>query len=324
MLKLKNLLPVLACALVFIAVGANGQDFPTKPIRLIVPDATGGSPDTLARILAQKLSDSLGQQVIVDNRPGAAGILAAEIAAKAPADGYTLFMTTTSVYAIIPNLRKNLPYDPVKDFVPVSRIATASNVLVVNTALPATSIPELLKLAKDKPGTLNYASAGIGSPAHLAGEMFNLLGDVKMTHIPYKGAGPGLLDVIAGNAQVMITSPIAAGAHMNGGRVRALATTGTERNPGLPTLPTIADALPGYDISQSWGIVAPAGTPPAIVKRLSEETAKAMRLPDVKSRVSATGAVPLGDTPEQFAAHMAQERQRLGEVITKTGIELKD
>jgi tripartite-type tricarboxylate transporter receptor subunit TctC len=197
-------------------------------------------------------------------------------------------------------------------------------VLVVNTALPAASIPELLKLAKDKPGTLNYASAGIGSPAHLAGEMFNLLGDVKMTHIPYKGAGPGLLDVIAGNAQVMITSPIAAGAHMNGGRVRALATTGTERNPGLPTLPTIADALPGYDISQSWGIVAPAGTPPAIVKRLSEETAKAMRLPDVKSRVSATGAVPLGDTPEQFAAHMAQERQRLGEVITKTGIELKD
>jgi tripartite-type tricarboxylate transporter receptor subunit TctC len=319
--KLIRLLPWL---LLLLAAGAQAQDYPSKPIRLIVPDATGGSPDTLGRILAQKLSESMGQQVIVDNRPGAAGILAAEIAAKAPPDGYTLFMTTTSVYAIIPNLRKNLPYDPVKDFVPLSRIATASNVLVVNTALPATNVAELVALAKAKPGALNYASAGIASPAHLAGEMFNLLANVKMTHIPYKGAGPGLLDVIAGNAQLIITSPIAAGAHMNGGRVRALATTGAERNPGLPNLPTIADTLPGYEISQSWGIVAPAGTPPAVLKRLSAEIMKAMSLPDVKERVLTTGAVPVGDTPEAFAAFMAKERQRLGEVITKTGIELKD
>lgn len=319
--KLIRLLPWLVLLL---AAGAQAQDYPSKPIRLIVPDATGGSPDTLGRILAQKLSDSLGQQVIVDNRPGAAGILAAEIAAKTPPDGYTLFMTTTSVYAIIPNLRKNLAYDPVKDFAPISRIATASNVLVVNTALPATNVAELVALAKAKPGSLNYASAGVASPAHLAGEMFNLLAGVKMTHVPYKGAGPGLLDVIAGNAQLIITSPIAAGAHMNGGRVRALATTGAERNPGLPNLPTIADTLPGYEISQSWGIVVPAGTPPAVVKRLSDEIMKAMSLPDVKERVLTTGAVPAGDTPEAFGAFMAKERQRLGEVITKTGIELKD
>ena len=207
---------------------------------------------------------------------------------------------------------------------PISRIATASNVLVVNTALPASNVAELVALAKAKPGALNYASAGVASPAHLAGEMFNLLANVKMTHIPYKGAGPGLLDVIAGNAQLIITSPIAAGAHMNGGRVRALATTGAERNPGLPTLPTIADTLPGYEISQSWGIVAPAGTPPAVLKRLSDEIMKAMSLPDVRERVLTTGAVPAGDTPEAFAAFMAKERQRLGEVITKTGIELKD
>ena len=233
-----------------------------------MPDATGGSPDQLGRLLAQKLSESLGQQVIVDNRAGAAGVLAAEIAAKSPADGYTLLMTTTSIYAILPNLRKNLPYDPVKDFVPISRIATASNVMVVNVSLPAKSVAELVQLAKDKPGSLNYASAGVGSPAHLAGEMLNLLAGIKLTHIPYKGAGPALLDVIAGNAQVIITSPIAAGAHMSGGRVRALATTGAERNPGLPELPTIADAVPGYEISQSWGIAVPAGTPPEIVKRL--------------------------------------------------------
>src|SRR5688500_17905357 len=276
---------LLAPLLLIASFAAAAQPYPSKPIRLIVPDATGGSPDQLGRLLAQRMSESMGQQVIVDNRAGAAGVLAAEIAAKAPPDGYTLLMTTTSIYAILPNLRKNLPYDAAKDFVPVSRIATASNVLVVNTTLPAKSIPELVKLAKDKPGALNYASAGIGSPAHLAGEMFNLLAGVKMTHIPYKGAGPGLLDLIAGNAQVMITSPIAAGAHMSGARVRALATTGSERNPGLPELPTIAEAVPGYDISQSWGIAVPTGTPPEIVKRLNDEVTKAMNLADVKERV---------------------------------------
>ncbi|MBA3507300.1 MAG: tripartite tricarboxylate transporter substrate binding protein, partial [Betaproteobacteria bacterium] len=297
-MKLLDRIPLHLLALTMLAIsfGAGAQSYPAKPIRLIVPDAAGGSPDTLGRLLAQKLSDSLGQQVIVDNRPGAAGVLAADMAAKAPADGYTLLMTTTSIYAILPNLKKNLAYDPVKDFIPISRIATASNVLVVNITLPAKSVADLVQLARDKPGILNYASAGVGTPAHLAGEMLNLLAGIKLTHIPYKGAGPGLLDVIAGNAHLIITSPIAAGAHMNGGRVRALATTGTERNPGLPDLPTIADAVPGYEISQSWGIAAPTGTPAGIVKRLNDEIVKAMNLPDVRDRVLKTGAVPVGDT----------------------------
>jgi tripartite-type tricarboxylate transporter receptor subunit TctC len=305
-------------------IAAHAQAYPNKPIRLIVPDAPGGSPDQLGRLLAQKMSESLGQQVVVDNRPGAAGVLAADMAAKAPADGYTMLMTTTSIYAILPNLKKNLPYDPVRDFVPVSRIATASNVMVINVSLPAKSVAELVQLAKEKPGTLNYASAGVGSPAHLAGEMLNLLAGVKLTHIPYKGAGPALLDLIAGNAQVMITSPIAAGAHMGAGRVRALGTTGSERNPALPDLPTIAESVPGYDISQSWGIAVPTGTPPEIVKRLNEEVSKAMALPDVKERVLKTGAVPVGDEAAAFQAFMARERQRLGDVITKTGIVLAD
>jgi len=321
---MKILLSFLAIAFLASSPDATAQGYPTRPVRLIVADAAGGAPDQLARILAQKLSEGLGQQMIVDNRPGAAGALGADIAAKSPADGYTLLLTTTSIYAILPSLKKNLPYDPVRDFVPISRIATASNVLVVNVSLPANSIAELVQLAKSKPGVLNYASAGVGSPAHLAGEMLNLLAGIKLTHIPYKGAAPGLLDVIAGNAQLIITSPIAAGAHMNGGRVRALATTGAERNPALPGLPTIADTVPGYEISQSWGVVAPAGTPAPVVARLNDEIVNAMQLPEVKDRVLKTGAVPAGDRAAVFESFMARERQRLGEVIAKSGIVLAD
>lgn len=315
---------LLLLALLTMSVGASAQGYPTKPVRLIVADAAGGAPDQLGRILAQKLSDSLRQQMIVDNRPGAAGALGADIAARAPADGYSLLLTTTTIYAILPSLKKNLAYDPVRDFVPISRIATSSNVLVVNVSLPANSVAELVQLARSKPGALNYASAGIGSPAHLAGEMLNLLAGIKMTHVPYKGAAPALLDVIAGNAQLLITSPIAAGAHMSGGRVRALATTGAERNPALPALPTIAESVPGYEISQSWGLVAPAGTPAPVVARLSGETAKAMNLPEVRERVLKTGASPAGDGAAAFEAFMARERQRLAEVISKSGIVLAD
>jgi tripartite-type tricarboxylate transporter receptor subunit TctC len=315
---------LLLLALLTMSVGASAQAYPTKPVRMIVADAAGGAPDQLGRILAQKLSDSLGQQMIVDNRPGAAGALGADIAARAPADGYSLLLTTTTIYAILPSLKKNLAYDPVRDFVPISRIATSSNVLVVNVSLPANSVAELVQLARSKPGALNYASAGIGSPAHLAGEMLNLLAGIKMTHVPYKGAAPALLDVIAGNAQLLITSPIAAGAHMSGGRVRALATTGAERNPALPALPTIAESVPGYEISQSWGVVAPAGTPAPVVARLSGEIAKAMNLPEIRERVLKTGASPAGDGAAAFEAFMARERQRLAEVISKSGIVLAD
>jgi len=325
-MKIAHRLCVPLLALVVFALGADAraQGFPNKPLRLIVADAPGGAPDQLGRLLAQKLSDGLGQQVVVDNRAGAGGVLGADLAAKSPADGYTLLLTTTAIYAILPNLRKDLPYDPVRSFVPISRIATASNVLVINMAVPAHSVAELVKLAKEKPGVMNYASAGVGTPAHLAGEMLNLLADIKVTHVPYKGAAPALLDVIAGNAQYIITSPIAAGAHMNSGKVRALGTTGAERNPSLPDLPTIGSTVPGYDISQTWGIVVPAGTPPEIIKRLSDEIVAAMNTPDVKERVLKTGAVPVGDRPEAFEAFMANERKRLGDVITRSGIVLTE
>src|SRR5687767_6283332 len=313
-----------ALLLLLFTANAAAQTWPAKPVRLIVADAAGGAPDQLARILSAKLAEGFGQQVIVDNRPGAGGTLGADLAAKATADGYTLLLSTTAIWAILPSLKKDLPYDPVRDFAPISRLATTSNVLVINTSLPARSVAELVQLAKSKPGALNYASAGIGTPAHLAGEMLNLLAGIKMTHIPYKGAAPGLLDVIAGNAHLIITSPIAAGAHMNAGRVRARATTGTERNPSLPQLPTIAESVPGYEITQSWGVVAPTGTPMPVIQRLSGEIAKAMNHPEVKERVLKTGAVPAGDSPAAFEAFMARERKRLADVIAKSGIVLAD
>jgi tripartite-type tricarboxylate transporter receptor subunit TctC len=311
--------------LLAIAAGAQAQGYPNRTIRLIVADAAGGAPDQLARMIAQKVTETIGQPVIVDNRPGAGGALGADLVAKSPPDGYTLLLTTTAIYAILPNLRKDLPYDPTRDFAPVGRIATASNVLVINDALPARNVAELVKYAKERPGVLNYASAGIGTPAHLAGEMLNLLAGIKVVHVPYKGAAPGLLDVIAGNAQYIITSPITAGAHMNAGRVRAIATTGTDRNPALPDLPTVADTLPGYEITQSWGIVVPAGTPGDVVKRLADEFGKALANAEVHDKILKTGAVPASnDSPAAFNDFMAKERARLGDVITRSKIELKE
>lgn len=312
-------------ALFAIATGAHAQGYPNRPVRLVVADAAGGAPDQLARLVVQKVSETLGQQVIVDNRPGAGGAIGADLVAKSPPDGYTLLLTTTAIYAILPNLRKDLPYDPLRDFMPVGRIATASNVLVINDALPARNVAELIKYAKERPGALNYASAGVGTPAHLAGEMLNLLADIKVVHVPYKGAAPALLDVIAGNAQYIITSPIAAGAHLSAGRVRAIASTGTDRNPALPDLPTVADTLPGYEITQSWGIVVPAGTSEDIVKRLADEFGKALTNAEVRDKILKTGAVPASnDSPAAFNDFVAKERARLGDVVTRSKIELKE
>jgi tripartite-type tricarboxylate transporter receptor subunit TctC len=320
----RALLSLLGLAPLVWPGAARAQIYPARPIRLIVADPPGGAPDQLGRIVAQRLSDALGQQVVVDNKPGASGILGADVAARAEPDGHVLLLSTTAIWAIMPSVKKTLPYDPTTSFVPITRIATASNVLVVNPDLPAKSVAELVALAKASPGRINYASAGVASPAHLAGEMLNLRGGVKMTHIPYKGAAPALLDVIAGSAQLIITSPVSAGGHIANGKVRALATTGAQRNPVLPDLPTIGETLPGYDISQSWGFVAPAGTPQPVIHRLYGEIAKALAEPDVRERIAKTGAVPVTETPEAFAGFMVAERQRLADVIVKSGIALND
>lgn len=315
---------IMACALALTAQQVCAADaYPSRPVRLIVASAPGGAPDILARSIAQKLSENMGQQIVVDNRPGASGIIGAETAAKAAPDGYTLFLGTTTLYAILPNLNPKLPYDPPRDFASITQIALASNVLVVNPAVPAKSVGDLLQLARSKPGSLNYASAGNGTPAHLAGEMLNVMAALRMTHVPYKGAGPALIDLIAGQIQIIITSPIAAGPHINSGKVRALATTGAKRNPALPDLPTVAETLPGYDITQWWGLSAPIKTPQSILGRLQQESVKVVRLQEVRERIHREGAVPIGGTPREFDAFIAAERARLGQVIRKAGITLQ-
>lgn len=315
---------ILAALLLILSAPGLAQTWPNKPIRVIVGSAPGGAPDILARSVAQKLTDSLGQQVVIDNRAGASGAIGAEMTAKAAADGYTLFLSTTMGFAILPNLKKNLPYDATKDFASVTHLASASNVLVIYPAVPAKSVADLLQLAKSKPGILNYGSAGSGSPAHLAGEMLNMMAGIRLTHVPYKGAAPALLDVIAGQVQFIVTSPISAGPHITSGRVRALATTGSKRNPALPDLPTVADTLPGFEITQWWGLSAPSRTPQAIIDRLHTEAAKAINTPDVRERIARDGAVAVGATPREFDALIAGERRRFGEVIRKAGIRLED
>ena len=300
------------------------QDYPVKPVRMIVASPPGGSPDILARTLSQRLGENLGQQVVVDNRAGASGIIGTEIAAQAAADGHTLFFGTSTLYAILPVLKTGLPYDIARDFSSITQVASASNVLVVNPSVAAKSVAELVQLAKARPGALNYASAGRGTPAHLAGEMLNVTANIRMTHVPYKGAGPALLDVIAGQVQLIMTSPIAAGPHISSGKVRALATTGPRRNPALPDLPTIAETVPGYEITQWWGLSVPAKTPRAITGRLHAETVKVLNLPDIRDRILRSGAAPVGNKPQEFDAFIAAERRRISDLIRKAKITLDD
>ncbi len=307
-------------ALVLVPGAAHAQAYPHKPIRVIVGSAPGGAPDILARAIAQKMTAVLGQQVVIDNRAGASGAIGAEMTAKAAADGYTLFLATSMGFAMLPHLKKNMPYDALKDFASITQLAFASNVLVVNSAVAAKTVAELLQLAKAKPGALNFGSAGNGSPAHVAGEMLNVMASVHMTHVPYKGAAPALLDVIAGQVQFIITSPISAAPHITSGKVRALATTGSKRNLSLPDLPTVADTLPGFEITQWWGLSAPARTPRSVIERLHSEAARAITSPELRERIARDGAVAVGGTPREFDALIAAEFKRFGDVIRKAGI----
>lgn len=303
-------------------VEAAEQAWPARPLRFIINSAPGGAPDIIGRLVAAPLAERLGQQVVVDNRAGASGIIAAELVARAAPDGYTMLLATTTVFAMLPAMHPKLPYDVERDFAPVGLIASAANVVVVNGGLPVKNIADLVALAKTRP--LLYASAGTGTPAHLAGEMMNLAAGLKMGHVPYKGAGPALADVLAGQVHLIITSPIAAMPHAAGGRVRMIATTGTMRDPMLPDLPPVADTLPGYQITQWWGMTVPAKTPRAVVQRLNRELGAILGQSEVRERLTQQGAVLHGGTPEQFAQLIAAERKRLGAIIRQAGITLRD
>ena len=312
----------IATLFCFTTTQASAQAYPTKPIRLLVPSPAGGSPDILARVVSARLSEQMKQQVVVDNRGGASGIIGVEIVKNASPDGHTLLLATATNFASLPVLKSKLPYDVDRDFTHLSRIAWVANVATVNAGLGVNSVADLVKLAKDKPGQLNFGSAGNGTPAHLAGAMFNVLAGVKTTHIPYKGAALALSDMMGGQIQFLITSPLVAMPHGRAGRIKVLATTGAQRDPLLPELPTMAETVPGYEIVQWWGITVAKGTPAAIVQRLHKELMTALNHPDSKAQMNRNGATPSPESPEQFAAFMKAERARIANVGKQAGITL--
>ncbi len=294
--------------------------YPDRPIRLVAPFPPGGGVDLVARVLAQALSDSFKIQVIVDNRAGATGRIGTELVAKAAPDGYTLLLGSVGANAIIPAAYRNLPYDAVNDFAPIGLVASAPYVLVVHPSLPAKNLKELIALARAKPDALTYASSGNLSGAHLSGEFINYLAKVQMLHVPYKGAAPAMNDLLGG--QVAITFAAISGAvpFVQSGRLRALGVTGPKRSPTFPDVPAIGEVLKGYDVSQWYGLFAPAGTPKDVVARLHEEMVKALDKPDVRKRLVDIGADPVGGTPEQLAAQVKAEITRWGTVIKAAGI----
>jgi tripartite-type tricarboxylate transporter receptor subunit TctC len=296
---------VLACGLLL--QSASAQSYPAKPVRLIAASSPGSAVDIVARIVAQKLTEQLGQQMIVDNRAGAGGNLGAEVAAKAAPDGYTLFMGTPA-HAINTGLYRKLNYDLTRDFAPVSLVTTGQYVIVVHPSLPVKSVKELIALARTRPGQLNYASAGSGNATHLAGELFKSLARVNLVHVPYKGSGPALTDLIGGQVQLMFCNLTAALPQVKSGRLRALAVTGAKRTATVPELPTVSEAgLPGYVVTSWFGVLAPAATPRDVIVRLNSELAQAMRSPDMHERLAGEGAEPTAGTPEQFAAFIKTE-----------------
>ena len=307
------------------ATGATAQGYPSKPIRLIVPFPPGGGNDTVARSVGAELSKSIGQQVVIDNRAGAGGTIGAELAAKAAPDGYTLFLAGVASHGINPVLNPKLPYDPVRDFAPVSLLASAPLIVVVHPSLPVKTVKDLIALARAKPGQLNFASNGRGGSSHMAGEMFKSMAKVDMLHVPYKGLSPALTDLISGQVQVMFSSAVAMLPQVQAGKLRGIATTGAKRPTAMAHLPTVAEAgLPGYETGSWYGIVAPAGTPADVVNRLSGELQKVVRQPAMQERFNSEAAYPVGSTPQEFSAHIQRELARWAQVVKDAGPSLQD
>ncbi len=307
---------VAALALLLAASTAAADTYPSKPIRLIVPFPPGGSTDIFARPIAQKLSEALKQQVVVENRGGAGGTLGAEVAAKSPPDGYTLLMGHIGTLAVAPSLYPKLPYDPLKSFAPVSMVATLPNVLVVNPALAAKSVGELIAYARAHPGELSYASGGNGSAAHIAFELFKLQTGTRIVHVPYRGTAPAVTDVIGGQVAMTMTGVPPVLQFIQSGKLRALGVSGRERVEALPDVPTIAEAgVKGFEATQWYGIVAPAGTPPAIIGRLNAALRAILAGAEMRERLAALGAVPAAGPPEEFARHIETEIARWRDVV---------
>jgi len=301
------------------ACGAAAQGYPSKPIRVIVGQAPGGATDIVSRALAQKLTDGLGQTVVIDNRSGAAGSIGSAIAASAPPDGYTALIVS-STYTINPSLYKKLPFDPIRDLQPVTLIASSPFLLMVHPSIAAKTPRELIALAKTR--KLTFGSCGIGSSGHLAAELFSSMAGIELTHVPYKGAGPALIDTLGGQVNLIMSSIVSGMPYAKAGRLRALAITTRTRSPALPELPTISEsALPGYDFSSWYGLMVPAGTPQPVIGRLHDETVKALKLPDLQQRLASEGCDAVGSTPEQLGAYIRTEMARWAKVVKASGMQ---
>ena len=321
--KRRLLTTVIAGLAAWAASGpAAAQAFPNKPIKIVVPYTPGGPTDIPARLVGQKLSELLGQPVVIDNKPGAGGNLGADAVAKAPADGYTLLLVTTG-HAINPALYPKLGYDLTKDLVPVSQLTSSPMVVAVTPGLGVNSIKDLIALAKAKPGTLNFASAGNGASTHLAPELFSMMAGVKMNHIPYKGSAPALTDVMAGNAQVAFDFMTSAMPHVRSGKLKGLATTGAARSPAAPDLPTVAEAgVPGFEVVGWNGVMAPAGTPPDVIAKLNGAIKQALAMPDVAERLTGPGANVVWNTPADFGAFVKAEVAKWDKVVKASGAKI--
>lgn len=313
---------VLFTALIGIAPAGLAQVFPSKPIRLIVPFPTGGSADNLARMMQAPLSEVLGQPIVIDNRPGASGTIGTDLAAKAQPDGHTILLVTTT-YTVNPSLMKKLPFDPLKDLAPVSLVVSQANILAVHPSVPAQTVRELVALAKAKPNTLNFAGGGNGSSPHLSGELLKIVAGIQITHVPYKGSGPGVTDLIGGHVHMMFAGPLAFERHVKAGRLRALAVTGKKRSPILPHVPTMAEAgYPGIETGTWFAILAPSNTPKAAIDALYHGVLKVLHDPDLASRFTKQGIDVVGGGPAELGRHMEAEITKWGKLVRQAGITL--
>ena len=314
---------VLSLGSLVFAASAVAQSWPARPVRMVVPFAAGGTTDVLARILGQKLSDSLGQQVLVDNRPGANGNIGAELVARSPADGYTIMMGFDGTLAINPSVYRKLAFDPVRDFAPVANVGLVALLIVVHPSLPAKSVAELVAHAKANPGKINYSSAGHGSTGHLAGELFKSRAGIDMTHVAYKGGAQAMNDLLAGQIQLLVTALPTVEAHVKSGKLRAIAFTTARRVAGMAEVPTVAESgYAGFDVASWYGIVAPADTPTEVVRRLNAEIAKVLEQAEVRHRFAQLGTEPGSGTPEAFAATLRTDIDKWAAVVRNAGIHL--
>jgi len=322
-LKLAGLSAAALCGCLAAGIAYAQSDYPHKPIRIVVPVAPGGGTDFTARLIGQKLAEAWGQSVIIDNRPGAAGNLGVEIVSKAQPDGYTLVMPITS-FSINPSLYAKLPFDTVRDFAPVVLAASAPLLLVVNPGVPAQSVKDLVALAKAKPGAMNYANSGSGTTAHLAGELFKRMAGVDIVSIAYKGGGPAVIDLIAGQVQIYFSTIPAALQQVKAGRLRALAVTSSKRVPELPDMPTVAESgLPGFEVVGWFGLFAPAGTPKPAIARLNTEIVRILNAPESRERLSGHGLIPGGGTPDELGRFLQAEIAKWRKLIKETGIRVE-